>query len=731
MWQWLIHSNAATTSVSMALVTAAMTVGVASAGEPSNPSATCQLTNVTSTSSWVFQGGFVAGEGIYTFFNPEEDCGAPAYPYEITAFQFMLGGSTDQVSLDVVVCDMAVSGDSCGGPGAELYRVTIQVEGTNDSPRKYSFLPGELCVHGPFFMGLEFHHSGYPGPGRQGDSPPLADRCENYIWSGGGYTDAVSFGFIHYPAFWVFGETNQCQVSGACCDPFGGCSITTQAACEAQSWVYAGDGTDCDPNPCSPAFGCTMTNTTGDDTWVFQAGFVAGEGIYTFYDPEEDCGSPAYPFELSAFRFMFGGSSSTEYVDVVVYDIVPSGDSCDGPGAELFRFTTLVTGNDLVPGLFEFPSGQCCVDGPFFIGLEFQHSGFPGPGRELNGPTADRCENWILTQPGSVYYDAVDLGMSHYPGYWVYGEPESTCREPGACCDRYNFCAVTTQAECEALGGSYIGDGTTCDPNPCGPGGDCPLTNVTPTTSWAFQGGFVSGEGIYTFFNPEADCGAPAYPYEITAFQFMLGGSTDQVNLDLVVYDVAVSGDSCGGPGVELYRTTLQVQGADDSPREYSLFPGELCVDGPFFMGLEFQHSGFPGPGRQGDSPPLADRCEDYIWSGGSFTDAVNFGFIHYPAFWVFGETGQCQATCCVERVGDANGQGGDEPTISDISVMIDAKFITGTCEGKIACLAEADVNQSGGTDPTCDDITISDISSLIDYLFITGPETATLAECL
>jgi hypothetical protein len=86
---------------------------------------------------------------------------------------------------------------------------------------------------------------------------------------------------------------------------------------------------------------------------------------------------------------------------------------------------------------------------------------------------------------------------------------------------------------------------------------------------------------------------------------------------------------------------------------------------------------------------------------------------------------------CCSQRVGDANGSGEDEPTISDISVMIDAKFITGTCDGKIQCLTEADVNQSGGSDPTCDDITISDISSLIDYLFITGPETATLLECL
>lgn len=85
---------------------------------------------------------------------------------------------------------------------------------------------------------------------------------------------------------------------------------------------------------------------------------------------------------------------------------------------------------------------------------------------------------------------------------------------------------------------------------------------------------------------------------------------------------------------------------------------------------------------------------------------------------------------CCIDRVGDANGSGGDEPTISDISFMIDAKFITGRCDGIIACHAEADVNRSGGSDPTCEDITISDISILIDYLFITGPSLG-LEECL
>lgn len=86
--------------------------------------------------------------------------------------------------------------------------------------------------------------------------------------------------------------------------------------------------------------------------------------------------------------------------------------------------------------------------------------------------------------------------------------------------------------------------------------------------------------------------------------------------------------------------------------------------------------------------------------------------------------------SCCCGQTGNANGQGGDTPTIGDVSVMIDAKFITGACvknwgtpewEMVISCMQEADVNQSGGVNPTCQDITISDISILIDLLFIGG----------
>jgi len=84
---------------------------------------------------------------------------------------------------------------------------------------------------------------------------------------------------------------------------------------------------------------------------------------------------------------------------------------------------------------------------------------------------------------------------------------------------------------------------------------------------------------------------------------------------------------------------------------------------------------------------------------------------------------------CCVGRVGDANNSGQDDPTIGDISSLIDFLFISQSPD-VVPCLTEADVNQSGGEDPAYEDLTIGDISLLIDYLFISqNPEL--LRDCL
>jgi hypothetical protein len=90
--------------------------------------------------------------------------------------------------------------------------------------------------------------------------------------------------------------------------------------------------------------------------------------------------------------------------------------------------------------------------------------------------------------------------------------------------------------------------------------------------------------------------------------------------------------------------------------------------------------------------------------------------------------------TCCEGRVGDANGLGTypKEVTISDIQLLVFAKFISSLpCEQNLHCLAEADVNQTGGVNPKCSDVTISDIQTLVNHLFIAGPTSAPLKSCL
>ena len=74
--------------------------------------------------------------------------------------------------------------------------------------------------------------------------------------------------------------------------------------------------------------------------------------------------------------------------------------------------------------------------------------------------------------------------------------------------------------------------------------------------------------------------------------------------------------------------------------------------------------------------------------------------------------------SCCEGMVGDANGIGGDIPSVSDIGAIVDFLFITGT---ELGCLREADVNGSGGLNPEPDAISVSDIGGIVDFLFITG----------
>jgi subtilisin family serine protease len=99
--------------------------------------------------------------------------------------------------------------------------------------------------------------------------------------------------------------------------------------------------------------------------------------------------------------------------------------------------------------------------------------------------------------------------------------------------------------------------------------------------------------------------------------------------------------------------------------------------------------------------------------SYGNYAPSFRSGPFEYaPAL----SDGSIRIGCCLGKVGDVNQSGGDEPTISDVSALIDHLFIT---RSSLGCIEEADVNQSGGVKPLNADLTIGDIARLIDHLFV------------
>jgi subtilisin family serine protease len=128
--------------------------------------------------------------------------------------------------------------------------------------------------------------------------------------------------------------------------------------------------------------------------------------------------------------------------------------------------------------------------------------------------------------------------------------------------------------------------------------------------------------------------------------------------------------------------------------------------------------------------PELIDTVPIAIFN--DLHDPLNFTTAHGDYVPVTFD-GSVIAGCCKGRVGDANKEGAtpDEITLADIMLMVDAKFISGDCS-RLACVAEADVNQDGGLDPNCaDHVTLGDIMILVDHLFISGPENLPLPFCL
>jgi len=172
-------------------------------------------------------------------------------------------------------------------------------------------------------------------------------------------------------------------------------------------------------------------------------------------------------------------------------------------------------------------------------------------------------------------------------------------------------------------------------------------------TVLGYSSTYDTGERTVTYFDPAA-CGEGSYPFQITGFAFTLLDPYDlydsrkykwPVQLDVVVFDPYSVTDSCLGPGAELYRIPLLCDSATyayPAVGEMS-FPAPLCVDRPFFIGVEYTDT-FTGllPSVMFDVSSEPDLCHIYqyfwnTWYGWYYfwPGPVRPG---YPFFWVKGE---------------------------------------------------------------------------------------------
>jgi hypothetical protein len=74
------------------------------------------------------------------------------------------------------------------------------------------------------------------------------------------------------------------------------------------------------------------------------------------------------------------------------------------------------------------------------------------------------------------------------PSAWIYTgscTPTNACLQPGsgACCLFGNTCVLTCPSDCALNAGTYRGDTTTCNPDPCGAGGACCRGSTCGTTT--------------------------------------------------------------------------------------------------------------------------------------------------------------------------------------------------------------------------------------------------------
>lgn len=102
----------------------------------------------------------------------------------------------------------------------------------------------------------------------------------------------------------------------------------------------------------------------------------------------------------------------------------------------------------------------------------------------------------------------------------------------------------------------------------------------------SFQAGFIATEVAASRFVPTIDC-----PCVIESVTVLYGGTTGQRDVQITIWD-----DPTGvpTPGAPLFTGDVTLTGSNIAFNEIDVSSGNVTVNGPFRIGLEFQDDGLP-----------------------------------------------------------------------------------------------------------------------------------------
>lgn len=300
-----------------------------------------------------------------------------------------------------------------------------------------------------------------------GLTPPLSRNCRVESWTRG-------WRCLAPPGQSGPGATCGSQ-QGWCCLPSGEIGWRERETCAAQGGVFSAHSQSCDEGPCCRPNGAGVVQhipsiTVGDCS--FTGGLVVAEddcpigacclrcGRCIGNTTERQCGQ---------LRGTYLGQGTT-CPDPDCPEL--TGACCDGYGAcspdhtpaSCARLRGIYQGNRVSCEDVVCPLGACCLaDGTCLDGLSDGECVIRG-GRYRPAPTTcntTTCRGSCCQRDGSC----VD-GLTHGECDYVLGfdEPCTPDKCLGACCLNGQCLEARTVAECNGIGGTFMGVGTNCEP---------------------------------------------------------------------------------------------------------------------------------------------------------------------------------------------------------------------------------------------------------------------------